>query len=67
MLGGGAGLAIGDVFDGGGVTFDVTVGGASSRGGEGEREGGRESDGIYGYALSRVLLSFPYEVVYKRS
>ena len=29
MLGGGAGLAIGDVFDGGGVTFDVTVGGAS--------------------------------------
>ena len=41
MLGGGAGLAMGDVFDGGGVTFDVTVGGASSRGGrvEGEREG----------------------------
>ena len=29
MLGGGAGLAMGDVFDGGGVTFDVTVGGAS--------------------------------------
>ena len=29
MLGGGAGLAIGDVFDGCGVTFDVTVGGAS--------------------------------------
>ena len=29
MLGGGAGLAMGDVFDGGRVTFDVTVGGAS--------------------------------------